>query len=308
MPPLVSIALCTYNAGRFLPPLLESLLQQSWKNIEIVCCDDGSVDDTMKTLEQFQQRYPGVFKIHLNKVNLGYIKNFEKCLSLCSGEFIAIADHDDIWKPIKIEKLMTAIDDAMLVYSDSLHIDADGNELGKKISDTFRLHSNPHPYAFIFYDFIWGHTILLKRELLAYALPIPAKIPYDTWLAYTAASISHINYVDEPLTCWRQHENSFTSTMAEANQQQKNSLNRRYVEYCDKLGRIKLLLNNSYTVNRKFMDNLYAGYENLNKGFSWKLFLLLVGNQKHLFPIWRRNYLSKLNEFRKMSRGVKKVS
>jgi len=308
MPPLVSIALCTYNTGRFLQPLLESLLQQTWRNIEIVCCDDRSTDYTVKTLEQFRQQYPGVFKIHLNEVNLGYIKNFEKCLSLCSGEFIAIADHDDIWKPEKIEKLMAKIGDAMMVYSDSLYIDADGKESGKKISNIFRLHSNPHPHAFVFYDFIWGHTILLKRELLEYALPIPAKIPYDTWLAYTAASISHINYVDEPLTCWRQHENSFTSLMAEQNRHQKNNSNRQYIEFCSKLNRIKLLKNNNYTANKKFMDNLYSGYENLKSGFSWKLFFLLIANQQHLFPIWRRNYISKLNEFRKMSRRVKDIS
>ncbi|MBP6417353.1 MAG: glycosyltransferase, partial [Chitinophagaceae bacterium] len=64
MSSLVSIALCTYNSGRFLTTLLESLLQQSYKNIEIICCDDKSTDDTVKTLKQFKAQYPGIFTIY----------------------------------------------------------------------------------------------------------------------------------------------------------------------------------------------------------------------------------------------------
>ena len=115
MTPLVSIALCTYNAGDFLAPLLESLLNQTWTNTEIVCCDDKSTDDTVKTLERFHHQFPGKFRIYVNDTNLGYIKNFEKCLGLCSGELIAIADHDDIWKPHKLETLVNALGDALLV-------------------------------------------------------------------------------------------------------------------------------------------------------------------------------------------------
>jgi glycosyltransferase involved in cell wall biosynthesis len=308
MLPLVSVALCTYNSGRFLAPMLESLLQQSWKNLEIVCCDDASSDDTLQMLEKYRQLHPAIINIHKNETNLGYIKNFEKCLLRCSGDFIAIADQDDIWKPHKIETLVHAIGDAMMVYSDSAYIDEEGNELGRKISDSFRLHPHPHPNAFIFYDFIWGHTILLRKKLLGYALPVPPQMPYDTWLAYTAASISSVNYVDETLTGWRQHSNSFTSTMFEKNRQRKNSKNRKYEEHSGKLERIRLLKNNPYCGNKPFMEKLYSNYESIRKGYSWKLFFFLTHHQKSLFPIWRRGYLGKLIEFRKMARGVKNIS
>ncbi len=305
MLPLVSIALCTYNTGNFLVPLLESLLQQTWGNTEIVCCDDNSDDETVKTLKQFQQQYPSLLKISVNDANLGYIKNFEKCLSLCTGEFIAIADHDDIWKRHKIETLLNGIGDAMMVYSDSVHIDENNRETGKKISDTFRLHDQPHPNSFIFYDFIWGHTTLLKRELLQYALPVPPQMPYDTWLAFTAASLSHITYIDEPLTYWRQHSNSFTSIMYKKNRERQRISNWKYDLHARKLERMALLSNNKYCRNKSFINKLYRYFESLRKGFSWKLFFLLARHQKTLFPVWRRNYFSKLNEFRKMARKVK---
>lgn len=308
MLPLVSIALCTYNAGNFLVPLLESLLKQTWKNIEIVCCDDKSTDGTVEILKQFQQQYPAIFRIYENDTNLGYIKNFEKCLLLCSGEFIAIADHDDIWQPHKIETLVKGLGEALMVYSDSAHIDENGNETGRKISDTFRLHDHPHPNAFIFYDFVWGHTTLLKKELLPYALPVPPEMPYDSWLAYTAASVSHINYINEPLTGWRQHSNSFSSVMYAKNKERERNKNRKYEEHEKKLERIRLLKDNKHCRNKGFMDKLYRDYENLRKGFSWKLFFLLARHQKTLFPVWRRNYISKLNEFRKMARKAKNIS
>lgn len=306
MKPLVSVALCTYNAGEFLVPMLESLLQQTWDHTEIVCVDDKSSDGTVQVLQDYGNRYPGKFRIYTNEINLGYIRNFEKCLSLCRGELIAIADHDDIWKPHKIETLVNAIGDATMVYSDSVHIDKDGNELGRKISDSFRLHDRPHPNAFIFYDFIWGHTTLLKKQLLDLALPIPANMPYDTWLAYTAASVSHIHYVDEVLTGWRQHDDSFTSVTYRANQDKKEEVNRRYDEHRQKLERIGLLMDNKHCSNKPFMKKLYADYESLRKGSSARLFFLLTSHHKSLFPVWRRNYLSRLNEFRKMARGVKK--
>lgn len=303
MRPLISVALCTYNAGEFLSPLLESIVNQTWKPIEIICCDDKSTDGTLAELKKFNDQYPGLFKIIENEVNLGYIKNFEKCLSLCSGEWIAIADHDDIWKSDKIEVLQKSIGDAFMIYSDSVLIDENGEETGKKISDIFRLHDKPFPQAFAFYDFIWGHTTLIKKQLLYYALPVPRNMPYDSWLAYTAASVSQIRYVDQPLTKWRQHAGSFSTVMFESNEKRRKGKNWKYDEFLEKKQRIHLLLQNKYG-NSGFMQELYRDYSSIEKGFSFRLFSFLVKHQKRLFPIWRRNYLSRLNEFRKMARKV----
>jgi len=306
MAKLVSIALCTYNPGKYLSPLMDSLLGQTWEEIEIVCCDDRSTDSTIAVLEQYQSAYEGKIKIYKNEANLGYIKNFEKCLGLCSGDLIAIADHDDIWKPNKIEILVNAIGDAMMVYSDSVFIDENGNELPKKISDIFTLHDNPPAEAFLFYDFIWGHTTLLRKELLDYAFPIPADMPYDSWLAFTAASISRIRYVDETLTGWRQHAGSFSTVMAERNKGRRSMKGRAMIEFREKLQRLELFKVNQHAKDKVFIDELIKRFDAIEKGYSWPLFFFLLKHHKKLFPIWKRNYLSRLNEFRKMARKVSK--
>lgn len=304
MPQLVSIALCTYNPGKYLSPLMDSLLGQTWKSLEIVCCDDGSDDGTLSILEQYQAGYPGKVKIHKNETNLGYIKNFEKCLGICSGQLIAIADHDDIWKPGKVETLVNAIGEALMVYSDSVFIDEEGNELPKKISDIFRLHDSPPAEAFLFYDFVWGHTALIKKELLDYAFPVPADMPYDSWLAFTAASVSRVRYVDNVLTGWRQHPGSFSTVMAERNKSRRSMEGRALVEFREKLNRIKSFRESKHARDRVFIDELISHYVSIEKSYSWPLFFFLAKHNKKLFPIWRRNSLSRLNEFRKMARKV----
>lgn len=84
----ISVALCTYNGEKFIHQQIDSILNQSLKVDEIVVCDDGSTDETQNILAKYQNKYPSIFKIHINEKNLRSVKNFEKAISLCSGEII----------------------------------------------------------------------------------------------------------------------------------------------------------------------------------------------------------------------------
>ncbi|MBC7587905.1 MAG: glycosyltransferase [Chitinophagaceae bacterium] len=297
----VSIALCTYNAGKYLLPLIESLLAQTILPTEIVCCDDGSTDGTKQLLQQLQHQYPNSIKIHFNETNLGYIKNFEQCIKLCSNEFIAIADHDDIWLPQKIEKLLNGIGNSLLVCSDSIYMDADGNNMGKQISTRYNLVTHPDPRSFAFSNCVWGHTALLKRELLQYAFPIPDHAPYDIWLGFIAASVSSVAYVDEPLTFWRQHSHSYT---AKNFGNESKPANQKYKDWQERLAWLQLLTASKHNRFNPFMQELSDKYESKKDEFSWGLFLYLIKYNKVLFLFWRKNLLSKIIECRKMSRKV----
>ena len=100
-----SVALCTYNGEKYLAEQLDSILSQSIVVDEIVVCDDGSTDGTIRILDEFENKFPLVFKIFKNEKNLGYTKNFEKAISLCSGDLIFLCDQDDVWKNDKIERI-----------------------------------------------------------------------------------------------------------------------------------------------------------------------------------------------------------
>ncbi len=83
--PLVSIALCTYNGAEYLPGQLDTLVNQTYKAIEIVVVDDCSTDETFTILTNYAAKYPQ-FKLYRNKSNLGFATNFERAVILCEGE------------------------------------------------------------------------------------------------------------------------------------------------------------------------------------------------------------------------------
>lgn len=99
--PLVSILLPVYNAEKYLARTLESLLNQRFRDFEIVAMDDGSTDRSMEVLRSFPD--PRI-RVERNERNLGLIATLNRGVSLCRGEFIARMDADDIADPARLEK------------------------------------------------------------------------------------------------------------------------------------------------------------------------------------------------------------
>ena len=206
--PAVSIALCTYNGERYLTEQLESILNQDYKNInEIICVDDNSKDNTWNILKEYAAKY-NIFKISRNQSNLGFIKNYEKALTLTNNHLIAISDQDDVWYSSKISKLVKRIGNNLMTYSDNDYIDLNGKSLGIKFSDKRNLTTCTSCLNFALFNGISGHTILFKRDLLKYALPFHKEIPYDFWLAFLASQYGEIQVVSEALVGYRQHDNN----------------------------------------------------------------------------------------------------
>lgn len=106
-----SIALTTYNGIRWLPELLDSLVNQSVPADEVVIFDDVSTDGTFEYLEKYiKERELSNWRLYQNKTNLGWRKNFRNALFECSGDIIFLSDQDDIWKPEKIKEMKELMD------------------------------------------------------------------------------------------------------------------------------------------------------------------------------------------------------
>lgn len=99
----VIICMSTYNGEKYIEQQIESLLNQTYKNIDIYVRDDGSKDNTIKILEKYQNEG----KIHFIKgKNVGVVNSFYECLkeAYIKGDFFAYCDQDDKWHEDKIER------------------------------------------------------------------------------------------------------------------------------------------------------------------------------------------------------------
>lgn len=203
--PLISIAMTTFNGELFLREQLDSLINQTYQNIEIIICDDSSTDQTLEILKEYSHIRNMTY--YSNTVQLGVVKNFEKVLSLCTGEYIALADQDDIWNIYKLQILYENIGDHLLIHSDAKLIDQNNNLLAQSYFAFSNKKLREHTFEYFFNNDVTGCTTLFNKKLLELALPFPsAIIMHDWWLALCASKEGKIKYLDKTLILYRQHQ------------------------------------------------------------------------------------------------------
>jgi glycosyltransferase involved in cell wall biosynthesis len=201
---LVSIAMATYNGEKYLTEQLDCLLQQTYAYIEIIVVDDGSKDNTVAILHQYQQNFNRI-KVYINETNIGVTKTFEKAIENSMGTYIALCDQDDIWELDKIAIMVNEIDTEDAVYCNSLLVDSNNISIGKDFKQVMNLRSYYSGAPFLLANCIPGHTILMKKDFVLKCLPFPTHIYFDRWISFCAASNNGVRYIDKPLVRYRQH-------------------------------------------------------------------------------------------------------
>jgi glycosyltransferase involved in cell wall biosynthesis len=292
--PLVSIALCTYNGAPYLRRQLDTLVSQTYPNIEIVVNDDGSVDETLQILADYAA-VNNRLHFERNTENLGYIKNFENVIQRCKGHYIALADQDDIWELHKIETLIKHIADGVLIYHDSEFVNNKEESLGR-MSDIINMYSGNNPLAFLFYNSVSGHSCLFKRDLIAHLGKFPPNYPHDWWLSFIAANHGKVIYFETALVKYRQHEATVTDMLRIREQPRKiirkfGEMDLQWLSYCA-------------VVNGKFQETISGiiTYHQSKKPVHHLLLLyLLTRHAEVLFFIKKKGYFSILNYVRKIA-------
>ena len=213
---MISIAMATYNGEKYLREQLDSILAQTITDWELIICDDCSKDSTVELLTRYQRKDDRI-KIFVNEKNLGFKKNFEKAIGLCSGDYIALADQDDIWHENHLEVLQELIGDASLSCGNASLMTADSVVTEKKLNVIDHLLFIPTKNEKLLYRILFisdpfqGASMLIKKQFLSKILPIPEGVLYhDAWIAACACFEKGIAYTFEQITDYRQHENNVT--------------------------------------------------------------------------------------------------
>jgi len=210
--------LCTYNGAKFLAEQLDSLLAQTLRPDEIVVVDDISSDETMAILKRYASG-DSRFKIHVNRTSLGVIRNFEKAISLCTGDFIALSDQDDVWDPGKIEKLHSVLQkkksEPAMAFCDLTVVDKNLNTLAESFYRLNRFEvgktRNEILGQLMVQNFVPGCSAMITKKLQEVSLPFPKVLAHhDHWLALIAAANSNLHRIDVQLVKYRQHGKNAT--------------------------------------------------------------------------------------------------
>jgi hypothetical protein len=211
----VSVAMCTYNGERYLSEQLVSIARQSRLPDELIIADDGSTDDTLRIAAAFQSSASFPVRILVGEGRLGFVANFERAVSACEGDFIALCDQDDVWYPARLERSLQAFAehaDAPLVFSDADIIDERDQPLAMRLWANFGFQEQQRqqllegdPTPLVKDRFVTGATVMLRSDLRESCLPVGAGWLHDEWFAIVAASVGTIVPIDEPLIRYRRH-------------------------------------------------------------------------------------------------------
>lgn len=205
----------TYNGEKYLCEQLDSILSQTYKDFELIICDDCSKDKTSEILNKYEQKDSRI-KVFINKQTLGFKKNFEKAISLCRGGLIAFCDQDDVWNPKKLELSLANIGENSLLCTNAELTDSNLNPLGYTMKESSLVpdlsKDNLEILKILIHkNFVQGSTILAKSDFIKKYFPIPEQVIFHDWYyAICAILEGGIKYLDIPTIKYRQHQSNVT--------------------------------------------------------------------------------------------------
>jgi glycosyltransferase involved in cell wall biosynthesis len=283
---LVSVVMCTYNGSKYVRQQLDSICNQSYRNLEIIICDDCSVDDTFSVLEEYSMSDNRI-KLYLNESNKGYVKNFSDACLYAAGSHIAISDQDDLWHLDKIKIMMQQWPAELpLVYCNSVRF-TDVVPVNAQSNKKYRRFEGTDSRKLSIFNTISGHAMMVTKEFLNQALPFPQKLSYDWYSGVLAANFGGVGYIDEILVYQRVHGSNITVGGMYHNQRKfKHQFNQLVLDHIEEFARIKMPQE-----HHAFYQKLLALWASaIHKKFSKDLFLFLVKNRKVIFNYKRRKF------------------
>ena len=217
----IDVLLATYNGEKYLESQIDSILNQTYKNIKLIISDDCSKDGTRKILETYKNKDPRI-EIHLQEQNLGYIRNFEYLLKQVKNKYYMLSDQDDVWLPEKIETSLNKLKqtEADLVFGDLQIVDQDLNTIHPSFTEFMLLKRKIQKYLKSYklnylYNCVTGCTVLAKSTTIEQILPIPNKSKYvahDHWIGLMTSLNGKTEYIEKPYILYRQHGNNEIGT------------------------------------------------------------------------------------------------
>jgi len=200
--PLVSVVIATYNMAQHLPSAVQSILAQTYENIELLIIDDGSSDNTQNVLEPFLKDSRAIYRRQENK---GQAAAKNHGVFEAKGKYIAFLDADDMWVSEKLELQIPVFSKSKaigIVYAKVMCINESGEHIG--IASNNMLRGRLSSQLFVRNNIGFGTSVVKKEcfeRLGGFNESIRMGIDYDLWLRFSTQY--EFDYVDSPLLYYR---------------------------------------------------------------------------------------------------------
>ncbi len=217
----VDILLATYNGEKYVAEQIESILNQTYKNFNLIISDDCSKDSTPDILKKYAEKDKRII-LHLQLQNLGVVKNIEFLLKQVNSELYMLSDQDDVWLKEKVEKSVETLKrkNADLVFGDLEVVDQDLNTIYPSFGDFMLLNKKINKYINSYkvnylYNCVTGCTIISKKEFIKKILPLPTYskfVLHDYWIGLMIGIYGKLAYMPEKYIKYRQHGDNQVGT------------------------------------------------------------------------------------------------
>lgn len=206
----VSVCMPLYNGLPYVKEQLNSILAQLAPNDEVVVSDDGSTDESLAWLGSLND--PRI-RILQGKPARHPSYNLEKALNAARGEYILLADQDDVWLPGKVNQMLEALQHHSLVVHDCSVTD---ESLQIQVPSFMAHHgSSAGFWKNLIKNSFLGCCMGFRRSILKKALPFPRPLPmHDSWLGLVATVWFEVTFLPVPLLLYRRHGANASSTSA----------------------------------------------------------------------------------------------
>lgn len=279
--PLVTVICLCYNHAKFAIEAFESVLNQSYSNVELIIADDFSTDNSVEVIEKWLTNHPEI-PFFANNENIGNTKTFNRCLKVAKGEYIIDLAADDVLKSDCIVKQLKGFTESTyknlgLVYGNAELITEKGTFIENYFpTDKYGKKLKPEPTGDIYMNILNGTTKLCSISALTKREVFDQLNGYDENLAYEdydfwirASRVYNFDYVDEILIQKRVLDNSMYTLLF-----QKNNAKTRRFNYST-----YLIMQKAFALNRnkaEFKAMLKRIHFEMTVAFKTRDFRLLI--------------------------------
>lgn len=221
----IAVLLSTYNGQKYLAELIESIMNQSFKDFTLYIRDDGSSDNTLEIINYFVNIYPDQIIVIPSEKNIGSKSSFLMMIKNVDSDYYMFADQDDVWLPSKImisynkiQELESYDNKPIIVHTDLRVVDTDLNLISESYWDMGHLFVDiPYKFPeFCHYNDITGCAMIFNRKLKEKCIEyldvsLPYYIHHDHYLGLLTLKF---NGIIEPIHIstinFRRHDNNQT--------------------------------------------------------------------------------------------------